>query len=436
MSKNYFNMDFMGSGADDLMLIKSLVNIDDVNIYDPNFQRQKLQKPSAVVDYVDIPLVNQSLVLNETRGSLFTFYPQTGLGHLESIFMSITPSTTGANATPCELWPYLFFTDFSILYNKEIFVNQIDPSYMLAHKFAAMNNNKRDQLLNLASDVTPWVAATPHNPSVMVFPTPWDPLFNNTGNAPLPIRVLQNQLTIQFTTRPYDEWLTAYTVGVTVVKLDFVAVGKTIDYYGSSAETPGIGHSDLWVCAYEDCICGTTEGFNMVANVVNPNITVTGLDGIRSKALNFYFRKATDYPKPVVANVGNRFFLRGDFPTRVDYYPQSKLAWNNLATAGLLKLAMLSSWDKLEWYNTVNSTITNTWVNNYLFTFDGHYDIDSILGTYVYDTKDSTYFKVTYPNTGTLFLTSICFTIMGLQFEKGSTTKAKLVRLYGYGGKN
>lgn len=424
----------MGSGSSDLIYIKQLINIDEVNIYEPNYQRQKLQKPSAVVDYVDIPLINSTINANETKGTLFTFYPQTGLGHLESIFFSITPSVTGANATPCELWPYLFFSDFSILYNKEIFVNQIDPSYMLAHKFAAMNNNKRDQLLNLASDVTPWVVGVPHAPSVMVFPTPWDPLFNNTGNAPLPIRVLQNQLTIQFTTRPYDEWLTAYTAGTTKVVLDMVCVGKTVDFYGSSADSPGVGHSDAWVCAYEDCIVGNTEGFDMIGGTPNNNINVQGLDGIRSKALNFYFRSQSDYPKPLAA--GNRFFLRGGFPTRVDYYPQGKVAWNNLNTAGLLKLSMLSSWDKLEWYNTVNSTITNTWTNNYLFTFDGHYDIDSILGTYVYDTKDATIFKVTYPVSGTLFLTSICFAIMGLKFENETKTKAKLVRLYGYGGKN
>jgi hypothetical protein len=432
--QRYFNQDFMGSGAPDLVLIKSLINFDAVNIYDPDFQKQAYQSPSCVVDYVDIPINgNSTIAAAEGGGTLFTFYPQTGLGHLESMFMSITPSVTGANATPCELWPYLFFTEFSILYNKEIFVNQINIEWMLAHKFATQNNNKRDQLLRLASDVTPWVVGVAHDPSVIVFPTPWDPLFNNTGNAPLPIRVLQNQLTIQFKTRAYEEWLPVYTVGVTKVNLSIVLVGKTIDFYGSSAETPGIGHSDKWICAYEDLIVGEPSGYNMLANTPQ-NIKTTGLDGVRSKALNFYFQKLTDYPNPVVPNVGTRNFLRGGFPTTVSYYPQAKVAWTNLNTYGLLKLSMLSSWDKLEWYNTVNSTITNTWENNYLFTFDGHYDIDSVLGSYVYQTKDATYFRVTYPYAGTLYLTSVCFAIMGIRFDNASKTEGSLVRLYGYGG--
>ncbi len=412
--ENLFRNDFMMNQSSRLAVIKDLVPTYEIDIEVSKYYHLQVQTPSAAVYYKTFTPATPSTLfcpeVNSDQGAL-TLQPE-GSGHLEEIFMDVVATVVGAGATPCELWPYLWFTRYEMKYGENLSIfNQVDTAFLFGYMFSKMRDNTREQVLKKANNTTPWVVGVPSAHQVMIMPTPWSLLLNATGNAPLPLKALRSKLTITFNSRSYKDWLTAYTPGTTQVSMNMTFVGKMVTFVNSSASEPGVGHSDNWICGFENPLIKDKTGYTF--DGVNPkDISPLNLDSRKLKQLYFFFRSAADYPQPTVATVGNRFFFRGGRPNVVEYHPNGDVIVNCLTNQFLIDMTQLSCWTDQDWYNGITSTVTNAWANNYAWTYGPHYSVADLMGTYEYNESDKTNFTITYPVAGLLIIVGIAYQII------------------------
>ena len=427
-----FNDDFNGSQAPQLTRIKALLQTNEVNIYSTKYYSQEVNTPSAAVTFMKITTSPNAISpLSEGGEDEITFFPQTGIGHLDSIFMSLKITSSNPADTACELYPYMWFGKLDIRYVDEIFVRQIDPSFMLAYMFMKMRQNTRNRLLRLANSTAALDGTTLQT---ICLPTMWCPIMNSTYTPPLPIRRVTGQLSFTLTSRKYSEWLTAYTPGVSQLTINMALVARSVVFYGSSSATPGQGHPTDWTIAFENPILGVKLGLPIPAATDTQVNIVEGLDSRKLKGLFLYFRKTADYDPTVAPTLTNRFFFHGGMPSKFEYAPQSQTAFDKINTPGLVMMMMLSSWLGLDFYDTVGSTVTNTWENSLFFSYGPRYSVQDIDGSYYYETGDSSNFIVNYPAAGRLFLVGIAYQIIALDYSLSSIPE-KAVMVFKYGAK-
>lgn len=427
-----FNDDFNGSQAPQLTRIKALLNTSEVNLYSTKYYNQEVNTPSAAVTFMKITTTPNAISpLSEGGNDEITFFPQTGIGHLDSIFMSLSITSTNPLDTACELYPYMWFGKLEIRYVDEIFVRSIDPSFMLAYMFMKMRQNTRNRLLRLANSTAPLNGATLQT---ICIPTMWCPIMNSTYTPPLPIRRVTGQLSFTLTSRPYNQWLTGYTAGVSQLTINMALVARSVVFYGSSATTPGQGHPTDWTIAFENPILGVKLGIPVAAATDQQVDIAKGLDSRKLKGLFLYFRSTADYDLASAPTLTNRYFFRGGMPDKFEYAPQSQTAFDKINTPGLVMMMMLSSWLGLDFYDTIGSTVTNNWNNSLFFSYGPRYSVQDIDGSYYYETSDSSNFIINYPAAGRLFLVGIAYQIIALDYNQSSVPE-KAVITFKYGAK-